>query len=48
MLEGRGRGEIRVAEHLKLKELPAIPGPEGERVTGLVLNVIPKFTNMHA
>ena len=36
-------GEIRVAEHLKVKEFPAIPGPEGEIVTGLVLYVIPKF-----
>jgi hypothetical protein len=37
-LEGRERGEIRVAEHLKVNEFPAIPGPEGEIVT------IPKFT----
>jgi hypothetical protein len=44
-LEGRGSGgEIRVAEHLKVKEFPAIPGSEGEIVTWLVLNAIPKFT----
>jgi hypothetical protein len=47
-LEGRERGEIRVAEHLKVNEFPAIPGPEGEIITWLVLNAIPKFTaNMH-
>ena len=27
-LEGRERGEVRVAEHLKVKEFPTIPGPE--------------------
>ena len=42
-LEGSGRGEIRVAEHLKVKKFPAIPGPEDESVTW-VLNVVPKFT----
>ena len=37
-------GSVRVAEHLKVKEFPAIPGPEGEIVTWLVLYEIPKFT----
>ena len=37
-------GSVRVAEHLKVKKFPAIPGPEGERVTWLVLNAVPKFT----
>ena len=36
-------GEIRVAEHVRVKKFPAIPGPEGERITGLVY-VVPKFT----
>ena len=43
-MEGRETGEVRVAEHLKVKELPTIPRPEGERVTGLASNVVPKFT----
>jgi hypothetical protein len=33
-LEGRGKGEIRVAEHLSEKIVPAILGPEGERIIG--------------
>ena len=44
-LEGRGMGEIRVAEHLKVKKFPTTPGPEGEIVTWLASNVIPKFTS---
>ena len=44
MSEGSGRGETRVAEHLKVKEFPAIPGPEDESVIWLVLNAVPKFT----
>ena len=33
--EGRGMGEVRFAEHVSEKVLPAILGPERERVTGL-------------
>jgi hypothetical protein len=33
-LEGRGRGELRVAVHFSEKLFPAILGPEGERIIG--------------